>query len=183
MGVVLVMFKDGERRDFPLEAGETTIGRRQDCRLRVQTADVSRQHCVLTVAGGGVAVRDLDSANGTFVNNARVTEAKLKAGDKLKVGPAVFVVQINGEPREIKASDTQVDLVELEASEGPTHVSGGAASRDGSTGSHGALTEDDLFEISDDELDLDDPIAAMEAILDEEDDDEEERPPKGKKKG
>ena len=72
MKVVLVMFKDGERRDFPVTLEKTTMGRRPDCHLRVQTNDVSRQHCELVLNKAGLSVRDLGSSNGTFVNGKRI---------------------------------------------------------------------------------------------------------------
>ncbi len=120
--VRLVMFKDEERRDFTLEPGSTVIGRRHDCDLRVQTADVSRQHCEIVNGPNGVTVRDLESSNGTFVNGGQVSEHELEAGDRLRVGPAIFVVQIDGVPETISPQDTAVDLVDLGSSEGLTHV-------------------------------------------------------------
>ncbi len=101
MKVVLVMFKDGERRDFAVAEGESVLGRRRDCTLRIGTPDVSRRHCELTVAGKLVKVRDLGSSNGTFVNGKRVAESPLRAGDKLSVGPVLFTVQIDGLPKAI----------------------------------------------------------------------------------
>lgn len=103
MKVVLVFFKDGKRRDFPLTAAKTVVGRRSDCGLRVPTSDVSRRHCEITYLDGNVVVRDLGSVNGTYVNGKRVTERELKAGDELVVGPAHFVVQIDGVPRDVHA--------------------------------------------------------------------------------
>lgn len=103
MKVVLVFFKDGRRRDFPLTAAKTIIGRRSDCGLRVPTSDVSRRHCELNLLDGDLVVRDLGSVNGTYVNGKRVTEHALKAGDELAVGPAHFVVQIDGVPKDVHA--------------------------------------------------------------------------------
>lgn len=111
MKVVLVMFKDGERRDFPITAEKTIIGRRQDSSLRIQTADVSRQHCEIYQDGKEIVVRDLGSSNGTYVNGKRVAEARLLAGDKLSVGPIVFVVQVNGMPAKLTPFDMKVETV------------------------------------------------------------------------
>lgn len=188
MNVVLVMFRDGERREFPLEEEETVIGRRQDCGLRVPTADVSRRHCIIDTAGRQPEVQDLESANGTFVNGKRVENATLNPGDRLKVGPAVFVVQIDGEPAEISEEDIQSDLVESEESDSPTTATVASPPKpepkpksapkqpaqddDDDDDVIMDLSEEDLFEVDDD--DDDDPISAMEAILDDEDEDEDE---------
>ena len=106
MNVVLVMFKDQERREFPLKEEKTILGRRQDCGLRIPTQDVSRQHCELLLHNNkSLAVKDLGSSNGTFVNGKRVAETELKAGDRLRVGPVTFVVQVDGKPAKITPED------------------------------------------------------------------------------
>ncbi len=151
MQVVLVMFRKGERREFPVSGPKTIVGRRPDCGLRIPTKDVSREHCTLLIDGEELAVSDLGSSNGTYVNDKRVDESELEPGDRLRVGPVTFVVQINGEPAQIKPEDA----------ESPT-----------------LLTEDDLlseeddeetFELSEQDFDLDDPISALEELDDEDD--------------
>jgi pSer/pThr/pTyr-binding forkhead associated (FHA) protein len=103
MKAALVLFlPNGERREFRLSNSVTVIGRREDCTLRVPSNDVSRTHCQVAMTNGSVQVRDLGSSNGTYVNNKRVLEAPLKAGDRLRVGPITFTLQIDGKPRSIK---------------------------------------------------------------------------------
>lgn len=110
MGVALVMFtQSGERRDFPISAAKATIGRNDGCEIQISLAVVSRQHCELTITGGKVALRDLGSSNGTYVNNKRVQEAQLHPGDTLSVGPVVFTVVIDNQPQEIKPIRTVLD--------------------------------------------------------------------------
>lgn len=101
MQVKLVMFKNGRRRDIDVPEGITVIGRKEDCGLRVPVNDVSREHCRVTVGADGVLVKDLGSVNGTYVNDKRITEAPLKPGDVIKVGPVMFTVQIDGKPANI----------------------------------------------------------------------------------
>lgn len=98
MKVVLVMLRGGKRRDFPLGSAHTTIGRRNDCSLRIPAADVSRRHCEISTLDRDVVVRDLGSANGTFVNGKRIAEKALKPGDRLLIGPVEFIIQIDGQP-------------------------------------------------------------------------------------
>jgi predicted component of type VI protein secretion system len=100
--VKLVWFKtNGERRDFALINDLTTIGRRDDCDLRIPLGQISRRHCQISKTPQGVFIRDLGSANGTFVNNQRVRELPLSAGDHVIVGPIHFVVQVDGQPADI----------------------------------------------------------------------------------
>ena len=101
MQVVLVMFRaDGERRSFSIHRDITVIGRREDCDFRIPLGEVSRKHCRLIKNGEAIKVEDLGSSNGTYCNGMRVQEADLNPGDTLQVGPAVFVVQIDGAPNE-----------------------------------------------------------------------------------
>jgi pSer/pThr/pTyr-binding forkhead associated (FHA) protein len=94
---------DGRRREVPVKRARLVIGRKKECDLRIPVPSVSREHCELKVEGGKVVVRDLGSSNGTYVNGARTQEAELTAGAILGVGPAVFVLRIDGEPAEIDA--------------------------------------------------------------------------------
>lgn len=53
---------------------------------------VSRVHCRLEAAADTLAITDLGSTNGTFINDARVERGLVKAGDRLRVGRVEFVV-------------------------------------------------------------------------------------------
>lgn len=154
MKVVLVRFKNGERREFTLDGETTMVGRRPDSTLRVASSDVSRQHCQLVVKDGTVVVKDLGSSNGTFVNGQRVAEKQLAPGDRLTVGPVVFVVQIDGEPAEIKPSDA-----ELEVSAAP---SGPAFSLEEDE-------EEEVFELGEGDFDIDEAISSLDELDEDKD--------------
>src|SRR3954464_13147985 len=67
--------------------GVNSIGRHDDCLIRIRSSQVSRRHCELHLDNGKLLVRDLGSSNGTFVNGKRVLgQQALKAGDVLTVG-------------------------------------------------------------------------------------------------
>src|SRR5437660_477344 len=71
--------------------GEYLIGRGVECHVRPNSPWVSRQHCLLFISETGVQVRDLGSTNGTLVNGVRILEEqRLRAGDRLQVGPLVL---------------------------------------------------------------------------------------------
>ena len=113
MKVNLVMFREsGERRDFPLTDGKTVIGRKDDCDIRIPLIEISRHHAEIVRVGSGAEIRDLGSANGTFVNNKRVAKpVKLAPGDHVVVGPVVFTVQLDGEPAKLRAVKTKLRTV------------------------------------------------------------------------
>ena len=78
---------------IPLVKKTLLIGRRESCDVVLRFANVSAHHCQLTVNGGYWFVRDLDSRNGTKVNNVSITEKQLKPGDRLKIAKHEYEVQ------------------------------------------------------------------------------------------
>ncbi|OYW13100.1 MAG: hypothetical protein B7Z55_17420, partial [Planctomycetales bacterium 12-60-4] len=50
----------------------TIVGRSPECHLKIASAQVSRRHCQLSLRTDGVYVEDLASANGTFLDGARL---------------------------------------------------------------------------------------------------------------
>jgi hypothetical protein len=73
--------------------GGVLIGRDDDCQLRLASNEVSRHHCSLEATPKGIVVRDRGSRNGTYVNDAPITDqVLLRPGDVLRVGPMEFVV-------------------------------------------------------------------------------------------
>ena len=71
-----------------------TLGRATRADFVVNAAMVSRFHCRLSASQAGtLEVQDLNSTNGTFVNERRVTHAVLSPGDRLRVGRLELVVR------------------------------------------------------------------------------------------
>ncbi len=76
----------------------TSVGRHDDCQIRIKSSQVSRRHCELFEAGGKLAIRDLGSSNGTFVNGKKITgQQVLKSGDELTVGTVTLRVSKLGQ--------------------------------------------------------------------------------------
>ncbi len=72
---------------FPVFAGrEVIIGRRGDADVQIRDDGVSRRHAGLTVEGEGALLRDLGSANGTYVDGKRTPRARLADGARVHVG-------------------------------------------------------------------------------------------------
>lgn len=82
-------------KELPVASAKFVIGREEGCTLRIPNDAISRKHCVIVTSANEVMVRDLNSRNGTFVNDERVAgEAVLLNGDVLKVGPIPFELMI-----------------------------------------------------------------------------------------
>ena len=81
---------------IPLTA-RLTIGRGSDCDLVIDEAEMSRHHAVIESPAGGIRLRDLGSANGTFVNGAWVHNAELKVGDQIGFDRNRFLIESLGD--------------------------------------------------------------------------------------
>ncbi|MBQ1278102.1 MAG: FHA domain-containing protein, partial [Thermoguttaceae bacterium] len=78
---------------IPISIPQFMIGRADDCHLKPRSELISRYHCAILTDDGYVAVRDLGSKNGVYVNGQRVSiEQELKNGDQLAIGPLEFEV-------------------------------------------------------------------------------------------
>jgi FHA domain/Domain of unknown function (DUF1707) len=80
---------------FPPGSGTSfSIGRTQDCDLRIADLSVSRRHAQLERSEDGWLLSDLGSHNGTRVNGWLVREpVPVKPGDVLQFGSALFVIR------------------------------------------------------------------------------------------
>jgi len=80
---------------FPLTGATVTIGRQADNTIVLADQQVSRHHASLSWQGGSYVVQDLDSANGTFVNERQISgPQRLRHGDVLRLGNTHFEVQL-----------------------------------------------------------------------------------------
>ena len=76
-------------RSWTLENGTLTAGRDADSQMRFDPATdrlVSKRHAIFTIAADGIYIEDLNSTNGTFVNNFRVQKIRLQNGDTIHFG-------------------------------------------------------------------------------------------------
>ena len=81
---------DGDRELALPDGGGLVVGRTAEADLRVSDPTISRRHAELQAVGSGVAVRDLDSSNGTFINGVRIREGVLSPNDSVAFGKVIF---------------------------------------------------------------------------------------------
>jgi two-component system, cell cycle response regulator len=83
---LIVLTGEGVGSMFRIE-GESVIGRSAATTIRLNDDGVSRRHARLLQKGASVVLEDLQSANGTFVNDEQIVgERILKDGDKIRIG-------------------------------------------------------------------------------------------------
>src|SRR4051794_11573796 len=99
-GVVQLTIVSGDQvgRNVEVDGTGLIIGRATETDVTLHDANVSRRHASIRSLGDGTAeLRDLGSANGTFVNGERVETIVLRGGEQLQLGDTVFHVQGGGE--------------------------------------------------------------------------------------
>jgi pSer/pThr/pTyr-binding forkhead associated (FHA) protein len=103
----LVWIEQTPRQGMEQPVGPATIGR-EGCDIVVPDPEMSRRHAAVRILDEGLAIEDLGSKNGTFVNDRRIEGiAELKQGDRVRFGNTVW---------ELQAAPTRVSPPRPEAS-------------------------------------------------------------------
>lgn len=93
---VSLLLQDGSSRTFLVQHGSNIIGRSNDADFRLPDTGVSRQHAEITWDGHDAVITDLQSTNGTTVNEIPVDNWLLADGDVITVGHSYIEVRITG---------------------------------------------------------------------------------------
>lgn len=72
-------------RLFTIE-GSATIGRGDDCRIRLAERDVSRRHARVEATAAGIRLTDLGSTGGTWVDGREIRTVEIPAGGRFRLG-------------------------------------------------------------------------------------------------
>jgi two-component system, cell cycle response regulator len=75
---------------YPLRDTPIVLGRGSDCDIRINDHSVSRRHARIQPGTDGFYALDLQSTNGTYVNNEPAKMRQLKDGDYLRVGNCIY---------------------------------------------------------------------------------------------
>lgn len=99
---ILIVEDDKGRREIIMKKGKYSMGRGQQCDIRLHSPFVSRHHATLIRQfdeEGYIYYQVLDgdeqgklSANGILINGQKVNGETLKHGDKIIFGPQVFAI-------------------------------------------------------------------------------------------
>jgi two-component system cell cycle response regulator len=93
---LVVMSGPAAGQRFDLKEDETIIGRGEECAVRIVADSVSRRHAVITRVLDRWIVLDLESTNGTFVDETRIERAELLGGESLRVGKVALKYTCDG---------------------------------------------------------------------------------------
>ncbi len=86
MAKLVILTQGMTGRAHELKVDKTTIGRVEDNAFQIAEPSVSSHHCEVLLRGAEVVVKDLNSTNGTFINDEKITESVLKPGNTLRIG-------------------------------------------------------------------------------------------------
>jgi pSer/pThr/pTyr-binding forkhead associated (FHA) protein len=101
----LVLLSEGMTgRTYDLTIERTTVGRVEGNAFTIPEPSVSSRHCEILMRGPDIVVKDLNSTNGTFINNEPVKdEAVLKTGQVLRLGTIEMRLESGEAPAQKKA--------------------------------------------------------------------------------
>ncbi|OIQ15708.1 MAG: hypothetical protein BM556_17280 [Bacteriovorax sp. MedPE-SWde] len=118
-------------KEFILSEGENTVGRSDECDIHYAVDGVSKKHLSINVTGKVAYVKDLGSANGTFVNGKIVKRATVKNGDKIALPDSIAQVVYVKEKKKVikkkvkKADDDDDDNLDyMTGGEAPDNIAG-----------------------------------------------------------
>ncbi|MGH9967459.1 MAG: sigma 54-interacting transcriptional regulator [Pyrinomonadaceae bacterium] len=94
---------------FPLEDAPLLIGRETAANLCIADPSVSRRHSQIEKEGGQFVISDLESLNGTFINDVPIKRRQLQHGDRVRIGDSQFLFLLHDGDSSSKSSEVQLD--------------------------------------------------------------------------
>jgi len=104
MAYIRVKTGPNKGRTFEIREAPLTIGREDNQLIQILDQGVSRAHAEVFRLGEMCFVRDLNSTNGTFVNDVKVTEELLKNADELLIGTTILMF-VDPAPNEVSGGE------------------------------------------------------------------------------
>lgn len=92
----------GKKFFVPDDATEITFGRDASAGFQIEEHVISRQHAKIVKVDKEIIIQDLNSKNGVFVNNRRVTEDAVHDGDRIALGTIVLIFR---NPKEVSMDE------------------------------------------------------------------------------
>lgn len=135
MARLIVIKGPDEGRQFDLPEAETiTIGRDRGNRIILHDTEISRRHAELTQLGSNCTLKDLNSANGSFVNTRAVREHVLVPGDHIAIGQSILVYSANRSerPSAVTQLANQIQMVGRRTEDRPSAIVKTVAEDEGS---------------------------------------------------
>ena len=108
MARVILVFNKKVIKEYPFDKENMTIGRSEGNDIVIDNLAVSGLHARIDKTQDTYILTDLQSTNGTFVNDKRITSHRLHHKDKIIIGKHLLFFALTKE-EEVKAKDTELD--------------------------------------------------------------------------
>jgi len=95
--------------------GSVTFGRSKSCDVIIDDLKTSGKHCCIELLSSGeITVKDLDSRNGTYLNNSKITHSVFKLNDVIMIGSSrITIIKDQLTPKEMKSIGANLKSDEL----------------------------------------------------------------------
>lgn len=91
MAKLIIKYNDDVVDHVELRQGDMKVGRKPGCDIFLDNLAVSGEHANIFTIGEDSFIQDMNSTNGTFINNKRVTKHHLRNGDTITIGKHALV--------------------------------------------------------------------------------------------
>jgi len=92
---LVLMLKNTEIKTIETDKETITIGRNNNSDIHINNLGVSKEHAKITRENGNYVIEDLNSTNGTLLNNEPVTKAGLSGKDVVTIGKHSLFVSVH----------------------------------------------------------------------------------------
>lgn len=116
-----LVYKDRDQEAeavIPLDREELVIGRSPKADLSLSDYGISRFHAKIVCKGNEVSIQDLESRNGTKVNDVLVMQAQLRPGDQITLGSFTLRVRVVGVEEHLAGVDATDESREISEASG-----------------------------------------------------------------
>jgi len=91
---IVLMLKDTVLNTLETDKEMITIGRNNNSDIQINNLGASKKHAAITRQNGTYMIEDLNSTNGTLLNNEQITKAGLSGKDVITIGKHTLFVSI-----------------------------------------------------------------------------------------
>ena len=93
MATIRIKTGPNKGKNYQIQDAPLTVGREDNQIIQILDQGVSRAHAEIFRLGEMCFIRDLNSTNGTFVNDVKIMEESLKAGDEMLIGTTILIFE------------------------------------------------------------------------------------------
>jgi pSer/pThr/pTyr-binding forkhead associated (FHA) protein len=108
MARVILVFNKQVIKDYPFTKENMTIGRAEENDIVIDNLAVSAYHSRIDRAGDAYILTDLQSTNGTFVNDKKIVSHKLRHKDKVTIGKHLLFFALS-KAEQARAKEGELD--------------------------------------------------------------------------